>query len=203
MQPAPAPQPRRRRLWPWILGFCLLPFVAVGLAAYSILTLDHAASVLRRHVMAATDSDWHTRVQVSTGRATLGLARLVLTWVHDPHVADARLALKAVKSASVGVYELADGSAAWSYDELFSKTDEAMRKRGWNRLVGVADDKNIVLIYTDGDPDGTGPIDICLAVVDDRELVVASTTIDSTKALDLIARHLPPDFPRKLHLALR
>ena len=67
MTPPPVARPRRRR-WPWIvLGLLLMPVAGLALAAYSFLTLDRHASLLRREVMAATGGEWGTQVQVSVG----------------------------------------------------------------------------------------------------------------------------------------
>lgn len=189
-QPPTAP---RRRIWPWVLGLCLAPFVILGVAVASYITLDRDASVLRRHVMKATHADWNTKVQCSVGRITIGAVRSGLFFVRKPEVADARLALAAVKHASVGVYELRRSGGEWSREQLFVETDRAMKERGWTRLVGVSDRNGAeaVLVYTPEDIDDDEPIDICVAVVNDRELVIASTTVDPTTLGELVGRHTP------------
>lgn len=183
----------RRRIWPWVLGICLAPFVIMAVAVASYVTLDSDAAALRRHVMEATNADWHTKVQCSVGRITLGAVRGGLLFVNKPEVADARLALAAVKHASVGVYERRQQNGEWSREQLFVDTDLAMKKRGWTRLVGVSDraEAEAVLIYTPDDLDAGDPIDICIAVVNNRELVVVSTTVDPDTLAELVERHTP------------
>jgi hypothetical protein len=195
------PAAPRRRIWPWVLGICLAPFVVVGVAAVSYLTLDHDARVLRREVMAASDSDWHTKIQVSVGGLTLGALRTGLMFVHHKDIADARLALSSVKGASVGVYELSSPGKNWSRDRLFVRTDEAMQRRGWTRLVGVADGKETVLIYSSTDSWNRDNVDLCLAVVDGRQLVVVSTTVDASRLAELVEKHCGEDMKRSFHLA--
>jgi len=187
------PATPRRRIWPWVLGICLAPFVIMAVAVASYITLDSDAAALRRNVMKATNADWHTKVQCSVGRITLGAVRGGLLFVNKPDVADARLALAAVKHASVGVYERRQQNGAWSREQLFVDTDLAMKKRGWTRLVGVSDrDKaEAVLIYAPDDLDAGDPIDICVAVVNNRELVVVSTTVDPDTIAELVQRHTP------------
>jgi len=187
------PATPRRRIWPWVLGICLAPFVIMAVAVASYITLDSDAAALRRNVMKATNADWHTKVQCSVGRITLGAVRGGLLFVNKPEVADARLALAAVKHASVGVYERRQQNGAWSREQLFVDTDLAMKKRGWTRLVGVSDrDKaEAVLIYAPDDLDAGDPIDICVAVVNNRELVVVSTTVDPDTIAELVQRHTP------------
>jgi hypothetical protein len=198
---SPAP---RRHVWRWVLlgaGLCLTPFLLLGIAAISYLTLDRDVRVLRQHVMAATDARWDTKVQMSVGGFTLGAIRQGLRFIHQPNIDDARLALRAVKHASVGVYERTSGTADCSHEQLFGETDRAMQKRGWIRLVGVSDKKESVLVYVQKDLDEDEPIDICVAVVSGKEMVVASTTIDAAALGELVARHTGDDIKSRLHLA--
>lgn len=201
VSPTPAP---RRHIWRWVLlglGLCLAPFVILAVVAASFLTLDRDATVLRKHVMAATETGWHTKVQMSVGRLTLGALRTGLCFVHNRDIADARQALGAVRHASIGIYERSTGAADWSREQLFAATDRAMQKRGWTRLVGVADHKETVLIYLPLDFDADEPIDICLAVVNGRELVIVSTCVDASVLAELAAKHAPGDIKEHLRLA--
>lgn len=201
-QVSPAP---RRRVWRWVLlgaGLCLAPFALLAMAAVSYLTLDSDVRTLRRHVMAATDAEWCTRAQVSVGRMTLGAIGQGLRFVDHKDMADARLALRAVKHASVGVYERTSREANWSREELFMKTDRAMQQRGWSRLVGVADRNETVLVYVADDFDKDEPVELCVAVVSGKEMVVASTTIDARALGELVAKHSKgDDLKRQLRIA--
>jgi len=205
MNPAPSATPApRRHVWRWVLlgaGLCLTPFVLLAMAAVSYLTLDRDARVLRQHVMAATDAGWDTKVQMSVGRMTLGAIGHGLRFIDHKDMADARLALRSVKHASVGVYERRSGGNDWSREQLFVETDRAMQQRGWTRLVGVAEKKETVLVYVPGDLDEDEPFEICVAVVSGKEMVVASTTIDAEALGDLIAKHRGDDVKRHLRLA--
>ncbi len=205
MNPAPSAPAPRRKVWRWIflaLGLCLVPFLVLALAAVSFLTLDRDAVVLRQHVMAATGIDWHTKVQLSVGRMTIGAVRTGLAFVHHKDIEDARLALSAVRHASVGVYEVQPGrTASWSRQRLFAEADEAMLKREWLRVVGVADGKDTVLIYAPQNFAPDEPVKICVAVVNDRELVVVSASVDSAALADLVAKHAGDSFKGRLRLA--
>lgn len=192
--------PRRRRLWPWVLGFCLAPFVVLGLAAVSYLTLDRDAAALRKHVMAASQSDWSTKVQVSVGRLTLGCVRTGLRFAEFKDVTDVRLALAGVKSASVGVYERRGPAGELSREEFFVATDAAMQKRGWARLVGVAEQREAVLIYVPENASGR-TIDVCLAVIDGKDLVVVSSTVDADALAELVECKAGPELRRSLKIS--
>lgn len=204
MNPAPQTPAPRRQVWRWALlgaGLCLAPFLLLGLAAVSYLTLDRDVRVLRQHVMAATDARWSTKVQMSVGRLTLGVIGQGLRFVHQPNIDDARVALRAVRHASVGVYERTSGTADCSREQLFVETDRAMQKRGWTRLVGVADKQESVLVYVQDDLDEDEPVEICVAVVNGKEMVVASTTIDAVALGEFLAKHAGEDIKSRLHFA--
>ena len=100
----------------------------------------------------------------------------------------------------MGVYERNDGDRSVSAEKLFGQTDKLMRARGWTRLVGVAQGKQNVLVYT-SDRDHGDKVDLCLAVVDGKELVVVSTRVDAAELVKLVEKHAPGDFKSKLKLA--
>ncbi len=195
---------RPRRLWPWILGLCLAPFVVLGFAAYSYLTLDRSAALLRRQMMAASPSVWHTKIQLSTGGLTLGVVRQALRLVHAPKIAEARLAMAAVRHASVGVYESDEPAKGSSPQDLVDHTDSAMQKHGWMRLVTVFDHNEKVLIYMPQEESSAETFDLCVAVLDGREMVIVSTTVNAAALGQVIERHAPQELKDKLgRLALR
>lgn len=198
MDSTPAPVRRRRRLWPWILAILATPFVFVAVVAASVLTLNRDAAVLRREVMAATQTGWDTKIQLSIGRVAFWTLRQGLAFVPDKdnHLNEARAALQAVKAVSVGVYHPTKLAGTWSRATLFNETDRTMRDRGWTRLVGVAETKENVLIYVPAD--GADFSQVCLAVVTGRELVVVSATLDSDALVELIAQHADKHLPRSL-----
>jgi hypothetical protein len=193
---APVPpllQPRRR-YGRWVLLALVVmvtPLVIVGVGVASMFTLSRDAAVLRREVMAATDADWHTKVQVSVGGITLGAVRTGLQFVQAEHMDEARLALAAVRSASVGVYESNERVGELSLRQLFTRTDQRMRSRGWSRVVGVAEGRETVMVYASDDPGSDGRIELCVAVVDGRQMVVVSTRINGDALQKLVERHVP------------
>ena len=187
MNASNSPAPRRRR-WPWVLAAVLLtPVILLAAAAASYLTLNRDASALRREVMAATETKWNTKIQFSAGRLTFGAVRTCLAFGTGEKIREARAALAAVNSVSVGVYQRDDAKAGWSREKLFNATDRTMRDRGWSRLVGVVDHSNHVLIYVPEDSADIGRISV--AVVNGRELVVVSAALDPEALAELVAHH--------------
>ena len=186
-----APTPpivRRRRPWLWVLlAAVLTPLIVLGAATYSYIHLDRDADVLRQQVMRGHQSDWQTTIEVSLGSATVTSLRSCLHLVRTEEMAQIRQALAAVRGASVGVYELRAGQTPTSGRFSTSDTDAAMRDRGWTRVVGVIDGGETVLIYIPADTDE--PEQVCLAVLDGRELVVVSATINPDALVELIEAH--------------
>ncbi len=195
MNPTVPPESKsRRRLGWWIalgFGLLLIPPVVLGVGVLSMLRLDRDAAALKREVMAASEAGWHTQVQLSVGWATLGAVRTGLRFVNHEHMDEARQAMKAVRSASVGVYECNTREAHLDRAVLFTRTDELMRKRGWTRLVGVAENNETVLVYTSNDIDSGSRLDLCLAVLDGNKLIVVSTNVDASALADLAEMHMP------------
>lgn len=203
--PVPPLLKPRRRYGRWLLlGLVMMvaPVVIVAVGVASMFTLNRDAAVLRREVMAATDTDWHTKVQMSVGGFTLGVVRTGLQFVQADHIDDARLALAAVRRASVGVYESNVRNTNIGYGELLGRADKIMNRRGWTRLVGVAENENTVMVYVSEDSGSEGRLDLCVAVVDGSQLVVVSTTVDADSLLELVETHLPKgELRNKLKLA--
>lgn len=184
-----------RRLARWVLLVLLLliaPIALVGVGVASLFRLDGDAALLKREVMAASDSDWNTTVQVNVGWCTLGTARTVLRFVEHEQIAEARLTLAAVRRASVGVYQRIGRAREWSHEQLIARTDARMTQRGWSRLVGVVDRRDTVLVYAFDKIAADGQLDLCLTVMDGDVMVVVSTRIDADKLGELAEKHLPP-----------
>ena len=130
----PAAAPRaRHRYWPWILGFLLTPPVVLGLMVWSAFHLNRDATALRQELMLATGADWNTKVQLSAGPLLLSAVRAGVGCIHDLPP-EARAALGAVRSASVGVYERRHSGGLVSRNRLLAAADGLMSGRGWIRI---------------------------------------------------------------------
>lgn len=186
--PAATPKPRHR-LWPWILGAALTPPVALGLMIWSAFHLSREATALRQQVMIATGADWNSKVQFSAGPLLLAAVRAGVGCLHDVPP-EARAALGAVRSASVGVYERKHPGAPVSRDHLLAAADQSMARRGWIRIVGVADAGETVAIYLPAGGENAAPSGVCLAVCSDRELVIVAARIEPAALAALAVQEL-------------
>lgn len=191
--PVPAPAPRRRRLWPWILLASFSPFLFLGVAVASVLTLDGSAAALRKEVLRAADSSSaRTRIQFSFGPVALACADLALRWVPDAGARDARGLLGSVKGGSVGIYDVRSGDGR-GHDRTLARADDRMERRGWTPLVDVRQDDTQVRVYCRGGDDEGDTLELCLAVLNDDQLVVASTRIVPDVVAQWVQAHLPEE----------
>ena len=182
------PKPSRsHRLWPWLLGLALTPFVVAGLVVASAFRLDADAVALRRQIAAAAGAHWTARVQLSVPPVGVSLARTVVHFI-DAVPPQAREALAAVRSASVGVYEWDGTGEVRPGGDLVANADELMVRRGWTRLVGVIDGANTVLIYVPAGRDSAPPSRVCLAVCSGHELVVVAARFNPRALAQLVSR---------------
>jgi len=185
----PPVSPRRHRVWPWILGLVLAPVVALALLVANAIRLNSDATALRQEIMAATGARWRTQVQFSIPPVVARLARSIVWFVHDVPP-EARDALRAVRFASVGVYERSQDTAAGRPGSLIVETDQLMARRGWTRTVGVVDGPNTVLIYLPEGRASAPPSHVCLAVCDGERLVVVAAGFDPDALAGLVVRHM-------------
>ena len=144
--------------------------VSIGLTGCFKVSTDIGA--LRDSVMKAAHAEREERIEFGVGPLTLNLARAGLAFVDlEP---EARTALHAVRSAEVGVYKLRSGHQQLNLAAMLSAADKTMAGRGWDRVVGVMDRRELVAIYVPAQVRSTRNVRVCLLTVDGQELVVAS-----------------------------
>lgn len=178
----------RRRVWPWVLGaagFCMTAAIVAGVQCFG---LDRDAAALHRRAAAVLGDSLHRKVQVSVGLPGVTAARMIVHYIDDVPP-EARQALAAVKSASVGVYELDAAPDAAKRARLLQEADHAMQARGWSRVVGVVDHDETVAIYADPAADADEAQRVCVMVCDHRELVIVAARANPGPLLALAQEH--------------
>lgn len=190
MNSSPIPARERRRLWVFVLGglFGVVLLAAVGI--YNLVTLTSEAATLRRAVFAASASPPDLKIQGSVGSIVLGAAGVVLRFIPDVP-AEARQALAAIDSVSVGLYEFREASTGGNRLAMVARIDEMMLRRGWTRLVVVSQRKETVVVYAPAEDLSERRVRICLAFWDGRELAIASARINAQSLAELVQRQLP------------
>ena len=201
----PGAQPSRMSLGKKILLGLLLwmgaSVLVAGAFVASFFLLDSNASMIRRQVMSASGRDWDTKVQVSVRPVAMAMTRLALRFV--PEVPDeAHLALRAVRSASVGVYELPRGERAEFTGAWLADADARMANRGFTRLVRVNQSKESVAVYIPEDCDESDLLKLCVAVCTGQELIVVSAETALEPLVELIEREAGPVRNWKKHLTV-
>jgi len=153
------------------IGIALaVALVSIGLTGCFKVSSDVGA--LRDSVMKASHAEREERIEIGVGPLTLSLARAGLAFVElEP---EARTALDAVRSAEVGVYKLRSARQQLNQAAMLSAADKTMADRGWDRVVGVMNRRELVAIYVPAQVHSTRNVKVCLLTVDGQELVVAS-----------------------------
>jgi hypothetical protein len=152
--------------------------LALALVAVNLLTLNRDTAALRSAMFAATGAQAKMAVQLDLGPAWFQAVRSVIAFV--PQVPpEARLALKSVKNACVGVYQLPHNTKVRDAAALMDLADEEMAKRGWSRAVGVNQKEQTVLLYTPTAATDSDVLRVCIAVCDGKQIVVVSTEIEA------------------------
>lgn len=186
---SPAPSPRSpARLWRWIfIGFAIC-VCAVALEVYQVVTLTSDASALKNELTDTLSQPTRTRVQVTVGPVLCGLVRLGSRFINQiPE--EGRLAIRAVRAASVGVYDVRRSHGMKRHANVFRAADEVMEKRGWTRVVGVNQPGNVVLVYVPRRESGGSTQRACVAVCNDEHLVIVSGTVGMEPLMEIVQRH--------------
>ena len=187
MNNADAPR-RRLRWWHWLLGFLAASFLIVVCTVVDTITLNREARAVRCAAFAALEDRPVTQVELSAGATLLGAARSCL-WFVDRVPPEARLALKAVRSASVGVYRLRRAPSAGERTKLLTEIEAALNHRGWARTVGVIEGRDTVMVYTRDDGWFSAQQKVCAVVCEPSQLVIVAATADPAPLLELAKQH--------------
>ncbi len=160
-------------------GFVLLLALAVFFAwlAVSItgfFRLSPEGAALSRGVMTAAPGVWHKKIAVRVGWATTALVRNATRAFSIPP--EGRAALDSVHGGEVGVYTLEQEAVSGTLNSVLSAADRVMNSRGWDRIVGVVSERGMVAVYFPRKPSIFGTAHACVAVLERRQLVVASVS---------------------------
>jgi hypothetical protein len=153
------------------------------IASTGCFKVSRDAGTLRDSVVNGAAARCEAKFEFGVGALTLGLARFGLSYLDlDP---EARTALSALRGADVGVYEVIGRKRPANYAKILSSADRAMAARGWDRLVTVIDDGQMVAVFVPKDLRTTRNVRVCLAVLSEREMVVASARSNLEPLLEL------------------
>jgi hypothetical protein len=132
-------------------------------------------------VLKASAAEWSPTIELNVGGGTLGLARAGLAFLDLP--AEARAVLSAVRGGEVGVYQLVKGNLDRA--GLLNSADHDMSARGWERVVGVVNARELVAVYLPSDLHSGRDVRLCVMVLDGEDLVVVAARGNLEPLLEL------------------
>ena len=153
-----------------VLTSGLVVALALGVTSYFRLSSDTRA--LRDGLIGSSGVDWHQKIALNVGGLTLGVARSGLSLIHLDE--RARAALQTVRGVEVGIYELSAADETPDRNAMLVAADKAMRARGWERVVGVMAEHELVAIYVPEKNTTFHRLNCCVMVFDGRQMVLAS-----------------------------
>ena len=68
---------------------------------------------------------------------------------------------------------------------MLNAADKAMNSRGWERVVGVIDNEQMVAVFLPAKITSANRMKCCVAVLDDRKLIVVSAKADLQPLVEL------------------
>ena len=151
------------------VALCLPLICAVAVAGY--FRPSYPTRALRTSLMQSMPGQWDKRFAVHVGSLTLGLVRFGSQFFTLPP--EPKAALGALNSAEVGVYKLEGPPATLDYPAMFVAADKAMKRCGWERIVGVAKAAQFVAVYMPRNVRTFKRIGCSVVVLNNRDLVVA------------------------------
>ena len=194
--------PTPKRGWSkWGVALLLLAIlvpllVVMGVTSYFRMGRD--ARALRNSFLESKAGAFQKKIELSVGGLTCGLARAGLSFVNLKP--EARSALSALRSGEVGVYQVARDFSGPDRMLALTSADEAMTRRGWDRLVGVMHRREMVAVYVPREGCSERDTRFCLAVLDGHQLVVVSARGNLEPLLALASSR--PEWKQKMQLAM-
>jgi hypothetical protein len=190
--PATAKRRIRKRYWFAAAFLGLVLVCCLGFVSLFYLRSDTRA--LREAALESIGGKCEKKIALHVGGLTTALARGVSSLFAIPP--EARAVLQAVRSGEVGVYEVQRHRSPAVQAQILIAADKAMQSRGWTRVLGVIEKRELVAIYV---PAGLSSqrMKCCLMVLDKRHLVVASVQGNAEPLLELARTHLDLEKTRR------
>jgi hypothetical protein len=190
----------------WSSPACLVPlglFVAAGLCVHGVtgfFRLGSDTATMRQSLMNSIGGTWNKTIAVNVGGLTLGLVRVGSRFF--PMDPQPRAAFESARGAEVGVYRLVSEPLCADRASILATVDKAMAGRGWDRVVGVCKDQDLVGVYVPRKRIAPKRMRACVMVWHGRDLVVASARGNLEPLLALAAKQMDFEQMRR-QLAVR
>ncbi len=190
--PVAAAAPRRRFKWRYLFLGVLAAGALLVVALVLSLLPGREVRAIRTAVASAHSAGVETKISFGLGRVALGLARFVGGF--GPLDADAKLAMGAIRGADVSIQELREKLAPGERLNVLTATDEAMARKGWERVVGVVEGDahmgdEIIGIYAPRTLKSDDELSLALFVLEDRQLITVAARCRLEPLIELASRH--------------
>jgi len=176
---------------PWhvivIVAATLLTLCAIEIIG--LFKLGSDTNALRASLMDSSPAGWNKKIALHLGGLTTALVRTGLKFVHlGP---EPRAAIELLRTVEFGIYRSANRSDCIVGSSALAASDRVMSKRGWERVIVVCNEHELVVIYVPNQPSSRcSNLLCCFAVVNRDTLVVASIKGNPSALLEIARKHL-------------
>jgi hypothetical protein len=178
----------------------VLLFIILAIMVADCFRLPPEARALRDELVRPGDFEWRQQIALNANILTLGIVRAGLAGVRLDR--GARAVVQSVRSAGVGVYQLAPGTLPPDRAAMLAAADSAMSTCGWERTVGVMDGHDLVAVYLPEKNISARSVRGCVMVFDGKEMVLVYARGNLEPLLQFALAQ--PDFCTQIrHLARR
>lgn len=179
---APSPKTTLRKWLMRIFVVSLLLALAAPVAiAVAIFHVSGDTRALRNAAIHGDGAQWQKQVEANVGFLPLSIARIVLPFTPAPP--EAQQAFSAIRSVEVSFHELRGSKPDLA--RILRDADEDMRKRGWDRVLGVVEKANVFAIYVTPDSGPAGKVKASILVIDGRQMIAATGRANLQPIMDL------------------
>ena len=202
MSPSPVPtpppiigRPLFRARWGLILaaaslGMLLAPITMGVWAFHRCRHLGPAAGALRDALLTENPTAWKKQCELTTRGLPMGSIRFIAGFVPLP--SDGQQVLQGIREVEVAVYQARRDAVRPQTRRDFTAPDLRMSACGWERLAGVFDGPQHVVIYVPKNLKSEHDARFCLAVQESAQWVVIAGEADLGALAELIHQHWPP-----------
>jgi hypothetical protein len=167
-----------------LMGAVVFVALTAVVGVWSMLHPNGEVAALRESIRSSTSARCEKEIELSVGPVIFGMLRAGLTLVDlEPEI---RSALGAVRGASVGVYRLDQPTSAVARAGMVDAVDQAMTRRGWDRILGVLTEHDCVLAYAPARFHSARDLRLSVLVLDAEQLVVASIRANPEPAIEFL-----------------
>jgi hypothetical protein len=160
-------------------------FLLISLWVLSFFRLGSDTNALRNSVLASLNVPAQKKIGLHVGSLTTELVRVGASFFNLPP--EAKSALSAARQGEVCIYRLEQSPACANRSDVMAKADKAMARRGWERVVGVAEKDSLVAVYLPRTGVSASRVKACVMVLQEQELVFVGAHVNAKPLLALAA----------------